>query len=237
MVPTETSSHDAQGHRCGFSRRWPRATCDTFGLMTKTVLGLAGCVFAAVFAWSWPSAAQIPAAEGPTYSSSGQLIRPADYREWVYVTSGLGMTYGPAEAAAGQPPLFDNVFVTRASYREFLRSGTWPDKTMFILEIRRAEANVSINNGGRTQGEVVALESAVKDQGRFSDGGWAYFTFDSPQGLVDTAAPLPATESCYSCHEANTAVDNTFVQFYPTLFDVAKRLGTVKPTYDPARKP
>jgi len=27
------------------------------------------------------------------------------------------------------------------------------------------------------------------------------------------------------------------VQFYPTLFDVAKRLGTVKPTYDPTRKP
>jgi hypothetical protein len=31
--------------------------------------------------------------------------------------------------------------------------------------------------------------------------------------------------------------ENTFVQFYPTLFDAAKRLGTVKPTYDPAKKP
>jgi hypothetical protein len=27
------------------------------------------------------------------------------------------------------------------------------------------------------------------------------------------------------------------VQFYPTLFEVAKRLGTVKPTFDPAHKP
>ena len=130
-------------------RRGPRVTGDRNGSMMKTVLSLAGCVFAMVFAWSWTSEAQTRAADGPTYSSSGQLIRPADYREWVYLTSGLGMTYGPAQPAAGRPPLFDNVFVTREAYREFLRSGTWPDKTMFILEIRRADANVSINNGGQ----------------------------------------------------------------------------------------
>jgi hypothetical protein len=29
------------------------------------------------------------------------------------------------------------------------------------------------------------------------------------------------------------AVDQTFVQFYPTLFDVAKAKGTVKPTWKP----
>lgn len=163
------------------------------GVMMKTVSGLAGCLFAAAVAWSWPSAAQTGAAGSPAYSSSGELIRPADYRDWVYVTSGLGMTYGTSQAAAGRPPMFDNVFVTRDAYREFLRSGTWPDRTMFILEIRRADANVSINRGGHTQGELVAVEAAVKDQRRFPDGGWAYFTFDSRQGLVDRAAPLPAT--------------------------------------------
>jgi hypothetical protein len=176
------------------------------------------------------------AAGGPTFSASGQLVRPPDYREWVYVTSGLGMTYGPEQVAEGRPPLFENVFVTRAGYREFMRSGTWPDQTMFILEIRRADASVSINNGGRTQGELVSIEAAVKDRARFTDGGWGYFTFRGPQGLVDAAAPLPGTASCYSCHTTNTAVENTFVQFYPTLFDVAKRLGTVKPTYDPNHK-
>jgi len=237
MLPTETSSRDAQWHRSASLLRGPRATRDTFGLVMKTGSGLACCVFAAVFAWSWPSAAQTRAAGGPVYSGTGQLIRPADYREWVYVTSGLGMTYGPAQAAAGRTPRFDNVFVTPDAYREFLRSGKWPDKTMFILEIRSADENVSINSGGRTQGELLAIEAAVKDQRRFPDGGWGYFSFDGPQGLVDTATPLPATASCYACHKANTAVENTFVQFYPTLFDVAKRLGTVKPTYDPARKP
>jgi hypothetical protein len=182
------------------------------------------------------TSAQQPAA--PSFTSAGQLVRPLDYRSWVFVTSGLGMTYGPAQPAAGQPPMFDNVFVTRDAYATFLRSGTWPDKTMFILEIRRAEVNVSINNGGHTQGDLALIEAAVKDTERFtSTGGWGYFSFDSRDGLVETAAPLPATARCYACHSANTAVDNTFVQFYPELFAVAKAKGTIKATYDPNKKP
>ena len=113
----------------------------------------------------------------PPTRPPGELIRPVDYREWTYVTSGVGMTYGPAQPATGQPAFFDNVFVNRESYRAFTKTGRWPDKTMFLLEIRRGELNVSINNGGQTQGEVVALESAVKDAARFPDGGWGYFTF------------------------------------------------------------
>jgi hypothetical protein len=198
----------------------------------RTGLCVALCAWAAVAS----VLAQQPAA--PAFTSAGQLVRPLDYRSWVFVTSGLGMTYGPAKPAEGQSPLFDNVFVTRDAYNEFLRSGAWPDKTMFILEGRRAEANVSINNGGHTQGQMAFMEAAVKDTARFKDtGGWGYFSFDSRGGLVESAAALPPTASCYACHSANTAVDNTFVQFYPELFAVAKAKGTVKATYDPSKKP
>jgi len=183
------------------------------------------------------SRAQDRAADGPRYDAGGKLIRPLDYREWVYVTSGLGMTYGPAQAAAGQPPRFDNVFVNRESYRRFLASGKWPDKTMFVLEVRSADSHVSINNGGHTQGGLLAIEAAVKDTTRFPDTTWGYFSFDGRDGLADAAAPLPTTATCYACHKKNTAVEQTFVQFYPTLFDVAKRFGTVRPDYDPSRKP
>ena len=198
----------------------------------RTVWCIALCAWAVASSIS----AQQPAA--PAFTSAGQLVRPLDYRSWVFVTSGLGMTYGPAKPAEGQPPLFDNVFVTREAYNEFLRSGTWPDKTMFILEGRRAEANVSINNGGHTQGQMAFMEAAVKDTARFKNtGGWGYFSFDSRDGLVESAAALPPTASCYACHSANTAVDNTFVQFYPELFAVAKAKGTIKATYDPSKKP
>jgi hypothetical protein len=148
------------------------------------------------------------------------------------------MTYGSAPAAAGRPPMFDNVFVTRSAYRAFMNTGRWPDRTMFILEIRRGLENVSINNGGRTQGEVALIEAAVKDEQRFkATGGWAYFDFGGGAKLAAATAPLPQTASCYKCHAENTAVDNTFVQFYPELFAAATKHGTIKPTYDPARKP
>jgi Cytochrome P460 len=211
----------------GISRRFRIVLSVAIGIVISEIASLA------VSAPPTPA----PEAPSPSYARDGNLIRPLDYREWVYVTSGLGMTYGPAKATDNASPRFDNVFVTQPAYREFLKSGKWPDRTMFILEVRKAEVNVSINNGGRTQGDVIAIEAAVKDRTRYADDGWAYFSFDGPKQLADSAAPLPVSASCTTCHRAHAAVDNTFVQFYPTLFDVAKRLGTVKPTYDPTRKP
>ena len=181
-------------------------------------------------------AAAQPPVPGPQFTANGELQRPADYRSWAFVTSGLGMTYGPNAPAPGQPAPFSNVFVNPAAYRAFQASGRWPEGTLFVLEIRRAEENVSINAGGRTQGAVVALEASVKDSTRYPDGGWSYFSFDSPQGPKPSAAPFPRTAECYSCHRTHGAVEWTFTQFYPELFEVAKQKGTVRPDYDPARK-
>lgn len=173
--------------------------------------------------------AQQQDADRPAYTSAGELIRSEAYREWVYLSSGLGMTYGPATAGAGRPPMFTNVFVNPASYRHFMKTGTWPDETMLVLEIRASASEGSINRAGQFQADIVAVEAAVKDRKRFTDG-WAYFDFGMHG---DRAAPLPATASCYSCHKANAAVDQTFVQFYPTLMEVAERFGTVRLGYKP----
>ena len=70
------------------------------------------------------------------------------------------------------------------------------------------------------------MEVNLKDA-RLS-GGWGFFDFGTAAGPV---APLPQTASCYTCHRDNTAVEQTFVQFYPTLMEVARRHGTVKATY------
>src|SRR5690242_5225822 len=162
--------------------------------------------------------------EGPQFTADGQLIRPKNYREWIYLSSGLGMTYGPAaDAARDNNPTFDNVFVNPAAYRSFLETGKWPDKTIFVLEVRASESKGSINNGGHYQSGMVTVEAEVKDEKRFP-GKWAFF------GLGKTgseAKMIPLSASCYSCHSEHGAVDNTFVQFYPTLFEVAKRKGTL----------
>ncbi len=173
----------------------------------------------------------------PHFAEDGKLERPDDYREWVFVTSGLGMTYNPDVNASTSEPRFDNVFVTRDAYRSFLETGNWPNRTMFILEVREAQENTSINRGGRTQGRLLALEAAVKDQKRFQDAGWAYYSFDGSAGLLESASALPSTASCYSCHREKAAVENTFVQFYPTLFEAAERHGTIRSDYDPSQLP
>jgi hypothetical protein len=160
-------------------------------------------------------------AQQPQYTKDGDLIRPDNYREWIFLSAGLGMTYGPAaEAAHSDNPPFDNVFVSPAAYRVFLQTGTWPDKTMFALEIRSSVSKGSINSGGHYQEDAIALEASVKDQGK-----WAYFGFGKSG---TTAKAMPASAGCNACHSKNAAVDNTFVQFYPTLLPVAKAKGTLK---------
>lgn len=176
-----------------------------------------------------PLTAFIPedaATSGPQYTSDAQLKLPEHYREWVYLTTGFDMSYNKSDAVQDHHT-FDNVFVNPDAYKAFLTTGTWPDKTMLVLEVRGAEGRGSINQKGNYQdGEITDLEVHVKDKSRFP-GKWAFF------GFVDakTAKVIPTTASCYSCHSEHGAVDTTFVQFYPTLLPIAKTRQTLSAGY------
>jgi hypothetical protein len=159
-------------------------------------------------------------ASEPRYTPDGQLALPSDYREWVFLSSGLGMTY--ATAGAGDA-MFTNVFANPAAYRSFVATGKWPEKTMLILEVRAGTSKGSINKGGSYQSDLAAIEAEVKDSAKFP-GGWAFFAF----GKANTGKLLPRTQDCYACHAEHGAVDNTFVQFYPVLLEIAKQKGTFK---------
>jgi len=163
--------------------------------------------------------------DGPGYTTDGQLKFPEKYREWVFLSSGMDMSYNPAANAANHST-FDNVFVNPAAYQAFMETGKWPDRTTLVLEIRGAESNQSINKRGRTQSpELVRLEVHVKDKSLA--GGWGFFEFD--KGV--SAKRIEQSASCYTCHEQHGAVDTTFVQFYPTLLGVAKTKGTLSAAY------
>ena len=169
--------------------------------------------------------APVPELNSPRFGADNELMRPENYREWIYLSSGLGMSYSPAATATSSAnPPFDNVFVTPSAYRSFLQTGTWPDKTMFVLELRGSVSEGSINKQGHFQGQMLGMEVEVKDASRFP-GKWAFYEFGR---TAAAAKPLPPTATCYSCHAQNGAVDNTFVQFYPTLADIARQKGTFK---------
>ena len=157
----------------------------------------------------------------PQYTSDDQLLRPGDYRDWVFLSSGLGMSYS---AQAGHE-MFTNVFVPQWAYQEFLKSGKWPDKTMFVLESRVAQSKGSINKAGHFQADLAGLSVEVKDEKRFA-GKWAYFGFGKDR-LIAEAMTGP-TDACWQCHNDNAAVEHTFVQFYPTLKPIAVKFGTYR---------
>jgi hypothetical protein len=172
-----------------------------------------------------PADATTTSADGPNYTSDGRLKMPEHYREWIFLTAGVDMSYSPNPAMAGQS-MFDNVFVNPSSYRSFLETGTWPDKTTLVLEIRGAQGPSSINKRGHSQSpELMGMEVHVKDAKL--EGGWGFFEFDTPT----SARLIKRPASCYECHESHAAVDTTFVQFYPTLLGLAKTKNTLSPAY------
>jgi hypothetical protein len=176
-----------------------------------------------------PAAATLsPNEPGPAYTSDGKLELPGNYREWTFLSSGLDMSYSE-KADMADHSMFDNIFVDPVSYREYLQTGTWRDKTQLVMEMRGAAEKGSINQHGKFQtGETMGIEVHVKDTARFP-GGWGFFAF---QGAAP-AQQIPTTAGCYSCHQQHGAVDTTFVQFYPTLLKIAQQKKTSSPNYRP----
>jgi hypothetical protein len=164
--------------------------------------------------------------DAPRYDADGRLMVPKDYRDWVFLSSGVDMSYSEHPAVA-DAHIFDNVFAPPTAYAAFTHTGVWPDKTVLVLENRGAKSKGSINQLGLSQtGEIMGLEAHVKDTARFK-GGWGFFEI---QGATP-AKQIPYTAACYACHDAHGAADTTFVQFYPTLLPVAAGLGTLNPAY------
>jgi hypothetical protein len=192
------------------------------------------CLCASLSILTLSDAASVPAAGIASASSAqltpdGQLSVPRNYREWVFLSSGLDMSY--LKTSTTDHSMFDNVFVDPIAYRDFLRSGAWPEGTMLVKEDRGASQKGSINESGKFQtGELMGIEVHMKDSRHFG-GGWAFFFFSSARS--EPARAIPSSADCYSCHRQNGAVDTTFVQFYPTLLGIATQKRTLSRGYRP----
>jgi hypothetical protein len=116
------------------------------------------------------------------------MARPVGYRSWVLVGS------TQSESAV------HNIYISPIGYQQFVKSGTFPEGTMMVLEGTRP--------GGAA---LTAFQVSVKDSSRF-DGGWGYFDFGDK-----STARAGATGGCRSCHEERAKTDQVFTQFYPGL--------------------
>jgi hypothetical protein len=157
-----------------------------------------------------------PAPVQPRYAADGALRRPATVERWILVGASLGLGY--SDATEDGPGMFHRVYLEPTAYDHYRRTGRFRRGTMLALSIRHPARRVPPSRAGWTEGELAALELAVKDPGRYA-GAWAYFDFGRDAA---SARPLPPGR-CQACHAEHAASDNVFVQFYPTLRDLAAR--------------
>ena len=177
----------------------------------------------------WPALAllaflTLAPTDRPAYTADGSLVYPADYAEWVFLGTGIDMSY--SASTASDMHVFNTVFANPSAWQSFKQTGHWPEGTILVLENRGAAGATSINKRGKTQtDELMGLEVHVKDSAHMKGDGWAFYNFDGkgPGKLL----PRPAT--CYTCHEAHGVVDTTFVQFYPAAHQIAKEKSTLTP--------
>jgi hypothetical protein len=201
--------------------------------MRQTSRLLLFCFPAAAALGFFTRAADVPASHRPRYTAAGLLEAPKDFRSWVFVGADLAPDFRSsgtesrqaASATDSKTPkkddVFHNIYINPESYETYIRTGTFPDPTMLVLEVFTEEKDVNGAAGIRFASKRIALWAAVKDRNRPGGGvPWAYYSFplDDKSRPTKPAKSFPDA-SCYDCHLKRASKDNVWVQFYPTLRD------------------
>src|SRR3974377_2282337 len=111
-----------------------------------------------------------------------------------------------------------NVYINPSAYREYKKTGKYPDGTVLVKELTSVGAKKAPSGNGYFEGEFTGLEHAVKDSKRFpaEAKGWGYFSFGHKYPLAKEGA-LNKYASCAQCHVANAKDDMVFTEYYPVL--------------------
>jgi hypothetical protein len=158
----------------------------------------------------------------PEYTTSGELILPKNWSEWVFVGSPL--TPNALNGGKANFPEFHNVYIEPGSYEIYKKTNEFPEGTIFFKELQLV-LPAENPDGSRTEpsgrgyfpGPFNGADVTVKDSKRFADtGGWGYFNFNHHEPKAPTAK-VQAKEDCAYCHIASAKKDDVWTQFYPLL--------------------
>ena len=158
------------------------------------------------------------------FTSDGKLIRPAGWREWIFV--GSPVTPNSLNGGAAPFPEIHSVYIDPQSWEHYKETGEFREGTMFAKELSLVGDTAATSGIGFFNGKMQGFEIAHKDSSKYSSasGGWAYYTFghhDEPYANSTAAMPDAA---CAACHTASAVEDMVFTQYYPIL-QAAKGAG------------
>ncbi len=165
-------------------------------------------------------AAPVSASDGQTnfarYTADNELLRPKNYREWVFI----GAAVTPNDLNDGSPafPEFHNVYIDPASWAHWQKTGKFRNGTVIVKELVGVGSTAAASGKGYFPGEFNGIAAMVKDDKRFADRpeNWAFFSFASYEAKHGN---IQADEACSTCHKENAAEDMIFTQYYPVLRD------------------
>jgi hypothetical protein len=191
--------------------------------LAVTLSGIAAIGASVVLFRTTPVVAQAQRSAA-VFNSDGKMQLPTGYRRWVFVGAPLtpdGLNNGKANF-----PEYHNVYVEARNVDAYLKTGSFPEGTVFVKELTRL-LDPTFPDGSRTEpsgrgyfnGAYNCMDVTVKDSKRFAKtNGWGFFNFGHhPEPCEKTAEERPVTE-CAGCHIANVAkTDMTWIQFYPLL--------------------
>ncbi len=177
-------------------------------LITASVLVMVGVIFGAL------SMSAAEKSMSVKFDKEGKLIRPEDYRKWVYV--GCPVTPNDMNDGKAMFPEFHSVYIDPHSYDAYQKTGKFPDGTVMVKELASVGAKKAPSGNGYFMGDFLGLAAAVKDSKRFpkEPGHWGYFSLSETDKANAEAQP---TANCNTCHQQNAAEDWVYTQFYPVL--------------------
>jgi hypothetical protein len=147
------------------------------------------------------------------FTDSGELVRPDNLDEWVFLGASLGLGYDEAKRDPDNPGDFQVVLMEPGAYAYFKAHGAYADGSMFLLSLYFTEQRRSTGQVGFAQGELKNFEIHLIERSRFAEGRAFYlFGKDAAQ-----AAAVPPGNPCVECHLRDAAFDGTFAQFYPAI--------------------
>jgi hypothetical protein len=98
-----------------------------------------------------------PAAQ---FEGKDTLLRPENYREWVFVGSTLGLRYQEGKKQPEQLE-YKNVYIDPAAYRAYKETGAFPQGMVLVLETAAGEEKKDTGLRGSFQKEFTGLSAAV----------------------------------------------------------------------------
>jgi hypothetical protein len=150
------------------------------------------------------------------FTADGKLIRPTDYRRWIY--AGTPLTPNDMNDGKAAFPEFHSVYIDPNAYDHYERTSKFPDGTVLVKELVSVGTKEATSGNGYFMGDFTGLEVLMKDKTRFKDepGNWAFFSFGHEYPLK-AAAKMQATANCNDCHGGAADDDYVFTQYYPVL--------------------